>query len=53
MKAPSVSDFSVFSYLHNLGPLQLRNLHIRLFEEIFRENKTVLLKKPVNNVLLH
>ena len=33
MKAPSVRDFSLFYKLHNLGPLQLRNLHIRLLEE--------------------
>ena len=37
MKAPSVRDFSVFSYLRNLGPLQLRNLHIRLLEENFEK----------------
>ena len=29
--------FSVFSYLRNLGPLQLRNLHIRLLEENFEK----------------
>ena len=53
MKAPSVRDFSVFSYLRNLVPLQLRNLHIGLLEENFQKNKTVSLKKPVYDVLLH
>ena len=38
-KAPSVRDFSVFSYLRNLGPLQLRNLHIRLLEENFEKKR--------------
>ena len=53
MKAPSVRDFSVFSYLSNLGPLQLRNLHIRLLTENFDKKKTVSLTKPVYNMLLH
>ena len=35
MKSPSNRDFSVFSYLGNLGPLQWRNVHIRLLEENF------------------
>ena len=50
MKAPSVRDFSVFSYLRNLGPLQLEYM---IVGGKFRENKTVSLKKPVYNVLLH
>ena len=53
MKAPSVRDCLAVSYLRNLGKLQLRDLHIRFFGGKFRENKTVSLKKPVYNVLLH
>ena len=37
MKAQSVRELSVFSYLRNLGPLQLRNLHIRLVEDNFEK----------------
>ena len=37
MKAPSVRDFSVFSHLVNLGPLQWTNLHIGLLEENFEK----------------
>ena len=37
MKAPSVRDFSVFSHLGNLGPLQWRNMRIRLLEENFEK----------------
>ena len=33
MKAPSVRDFSVFSHLGNLGPVQWTNIHIRSLEE--------------------
>ena len=37
MKAPSVRDFSVFSHLGNLGPVQWRNMHIGLLEENFEK----------------
>ena len=37
MKAPSVRDFSVFSHLGNLGPLQWTNIHIRSLEENFEK----------------
>ena len=37
MKAPSDSDFSVFSHLGNLGPLQWTNTHIRSLEENFEK----------------
>ena len=37
MKSPSNRDFSVFSYLDNLGPLQWRNVHIQLLEEDFEK----------------
>ena len=37
MKAPSVRDFSVFSLLGNLGPLQWTNIHIRSLEENFEK----------------
>ena len=37
MKAPSVRDFSVFSHLGNLGPLQWTNFHIRSLEENFEK----------------
>ena len=53
MKAPSVRDFSVFSHLGNLGPLQWTNIHATIVGGKFRENKRVSLKKPVYNVLLH
>ena len=37
MKSPSNRDFSLFSYLGNLGPLEWRNMHIRLLEENFEK----------------
>ena len=37
MKSPSNRDFSVFSYLGNLGPLQWRNVHKQLLEENFEK----------------
>ena len=37
MKSPSNRDFSVFSYLGNLGPLQWKNVQIRLLEENFEK----------------
>ena len=37
MKAPSIRDFSVFSHLGHLGPLQWTNLHIGLLEENFEK----------------
>ena len=40
MKSPSNRDFSVFSYLGNLGPLQWRNVHIRLLEENFEKKES-------------
>ena len=37
MKAPSDRDFSVFSHLGNLGPLQLTNTYIRSLVENFEK----------------
>ena len=37
MKSLSNRDFSVFSYLGNLGPLQWWNVHIQLLEENFEK----------------
>ena len=37
MKASSVRDFSLFSHLGNLGPLQWTNIHIRWLEENFEK----------------
>ena len=53
MKAPSVRDFSVFSHLGTLGPLQWTNIHIRSLEENFEKTREFHWKKPVYNVLLH
>ena len=53
MKHPSVRDFSVFSYLRNLGPIPVKKLAYTIVGGKFRENKRVSLKKPVYNVLLH
>ena len=37
MKASTDRDFSVFSHLGNLGPLQWTNTHIRSLEENFEK----------------
>ena len=37
IKALSVRDFSVFSHLGNLGPLQWKNIHIRSLERNFEK----------------
>ena len=52
MKAPSVRDFSLFSYVRNLGPIVFKKIAYTIVGGKFRENKTVSLKKPVYNVLL-
>ena len=53
MKSPSNRDFSLFSYLGNLGPLAVKKHAYTIVGGKFRENKRVSLKKPVFNVLLH
>ena len=52
MKAPSVRDFSLF-ILTQLRPIVFKKLAYTIVGGKFRENKTVSLKKPVYNVLLH
>ena len=44
MKAPSVRDFSVFSHLGNLGPLQWTNFHLRSLEENFEKKESFIEK---------
>ena len=41
MKAPFVRDFSVFSHLGNLGPVQWTNMHIGLLEENFEKIREI------------